>query len=79
MPNFDKALNILRDQATDMSGMGKSFERLMQTALTQEPVIWSQRFTKVWLWSEWPERDGSDTGIDLVAEEREGGLCAIQC
>jgi len=33
----------------------------------------------VWLWDEWPDRDGPDTGIDLVAEEREGGLCAIQC
>ena len=26
-----------------------------------------------------PGRDGPDTGIDLVAEEEEGGLCAIQC
>ena len=26
-----------------------------------------------------PARDGPDIGVDLVAEEREGGLCAIQC
>ena len=31
------------------------------------------------MWDEWPGRDGQDTGIDLVAEERDGGLCAIQC
>ena len=31
------------------------------------------------MWDEWPERDGSDTGIDLIGEERDGGLCAIQC
>ena len=37
----------------------------------------------MWLWADWaatqPRFDGADTGIDLVAEEREGGHCAIQC
>ena len=79
MPHFDEALSILRDRATDMFGMGRSFERLMKSALLQEPVIWGQRFTQVWMWDEWPGRDGQDAGIDLVAEERDGGLCAIQC
>ncbi len=79
MPHFDKALTILRDQATDLFGMGRSFERLMQAALTKEPGILGDRFERVWLWGEWPDRDGPDTGIDLVAEEREGGYCAIQC
>ena len=31
------------------------------------------------MWDEWPGRDGQDTGIDLVAEERDGGRRAIQC
>jgi predicted helicase len=33
------------------------------------------------MWSEWPGRGKRpDTGIDIVAEEREGGgICAIQC
>jgi len=35
------------------------------------------------LWTEWAatrqDFDGADTGIDLVAEERNGGHCAIQC
>ena len=79
MPHFDEALNILRDRATDLFGMGRSFERLMQVALSREPGILGDRFAKVWLWEEWPDHDGPDTGIDLVAEEREGGLCAIQC
>ena len=48
----------------------------MQAALTKEPGILGDRFERVWLW---PGRDGPDTGIDLVAEEREGGFCAIQC
>ena len=33
----------------------------------------------MWLWNEWSEREGPDTGIDIVAEEKSGGLCAIQC
>ena len=28
---------------------------------------------------EWPDREGQDIGIDLVAEEKDGSLCAIQC
>ncbi len=47
--------------------------------MTQAPDVLGDRFDRVWLWSEWPERSGVDTGIDLVAEERDGGLCAIQC
>ena len=30
-------------------------------------------FSDVWLWSEWPDRWGPDTGIDLVARERASG------
>ncbi len=42
------------------------------------------RFEQVWLWSEWPEKAdrgfrGQDTGIDLVALQTDGRLCAIQC
>ena len=79
MPHFEQALTTLRDRATDYVGMGRAFERLMQAALSQEPGILGDRFARVWLWHEWPDHAGPDTGIDLVAEEREGGLCAIQC
>ncbi|MFD7537215.1 DEAD/DEAH box helicase [Streptomyces sp. NPDC059819] len=43
---------------------------------------WTEQFTRVWMWSDWPgtEHDKRDTGIDLVAQDREtGGYCAIQC
>ena len=49
----------------------------MKPAFSKGPSIYGDRFKHVWMWHEWP--DGSDTGIDLVAEEREDGLCAIQC
>ena len=37
------------------------------------------RFEKVWLWNEWPENDGPDTGIDLVTRQYNGEYCAVQC
>ncbi|NAS26580.1 DEAD/DEAH box helicase family protein [Herbidospora sp. NEAU-GS84] len=43
---------------------------------------WTEQFTRVWMWGDWPgaEHDMRDTGIDLVAQDREtGGFCAIQC
>ena len=79
MPHFNEALEILRDRSTDLSGMGRSFERLMKTALEYEPYILGDRFVQVWMWNEWTGHVGPDTGIDLVAEEEDGGLCAIQC
>jgi len=36
------------------------------------------RIQRVWLWSEWPDAWGRDAGIDLIAEESDGGLWAIQ-
>ena len=60
----------------------------MKAALERHPGEYGRaRFKRVWMWSDWPERDSrgflaQDTGIDLVAEQTEaygGGLCAIQC
>ena len=61
-------------------GQGQVFERLVKAFLSEDPLF-HERFANVWLWQEWPGRRAgeSDTGIDLVAEERDGGVCAIQC
>ena len=79
MPHLDQALQRLRYESTDLFGQGRKFERLLQRALQQHPGLLGDRFTDIWLWDEWPGREGPDTGIDLVAAETEGGLCAIQC
>ena len=43
----------------------------MKTYFQQDP-IYKDRFSEVWLWSEWAQTrsdfDGGDTGIDLVAQ-----------
>ena len=58
--------------ARDTREKGLLFERLTKAYLTTDPV-WVDRFSEVWLWQDWPDRDGKpDTGIDLVAKERWG-------
>ena len=79
---FQSALAYIREKAQSEYHKGKLFERLMQRYLSVDPV-YKDRFSEIWLWSEWAEHrtefDGVDIGIDLVAEEQEGGYCAIQC
>jgi len=66
--------------ARDTREKGLLFERLVRAFLLTDPV-YSAQYDEVWLWQDWPERDGKpDTGIDLVARETyTGELCAIQC
>ncbi|RZU31338.1 DEAD/DEAH box helicase [Blastococcus saxobsidens] len=73
-------LDRLRDEALDERDKGSKFEQLIQAYLTTDPE-WTARFSDVWLWSDWPGREGRpDTGIDLVATNADdGGLTAIQC
>lgn len=75
-----EVLGDLRDQALDERDKGDKFERLIKTYLLNDPE-WAARFSDVWLWTEWPGRDGrTDTGIDLVAALRDDdGHAAIQC
>ena len=56
---------------------GRDFERLCKWLLENVPEYGS-KLTQVWLWDDWPARRGRDMGIDLVAQDREGGLWAIQ-
>ncbi|MDQ3307583.1 MAG: DEAD/DEAH box helicase family protein, partial [Actinomycetota bacterium] len=78
--SIHEVLDDLRASALDERDKGDKFERLMQGYFRTDPQ-WAQQFSDVWLWSEWPGRDGKpDTGIDLVARERDTDeLTAIQC
>ena len=77
---FRHVLRELADDAQSAVEKGRSFERLVKAFLEQDKAQ-SERFARVWLWGDWPGNGGRhDTGIDLVAEERDtGGLVAIQC
>lgn len=82
MDGFQSVLDHIRAIADSEVHKGRLFERLMKSYFRKDPV-YRDRFFDVWLLSEWaarrPDFDGADIGIDLVAEEQDGGYCAIQC
>ena len=52
---------------------------MFRAALLNHPGEFRDRFVHVWLWDDWPGRDGPENGVDLVAEDRDGNEWAIQC
>ena len=79
---FQRVLDHIRSVAGTEAEKGRLFERLMKAYFREDP-LYRDRFAEVRLWSEWAATqrgfDGADIGIDLVAKERAGGFCAIQC
>lgn len=73
-------LTAFRDLPVSNRERGEKFERLMVQYLKLDP-LYQEKFSDVWMWADWPDnKDKTDTGIDLVAKERNtGGYCAIQC
>lgn len=67
-------------EAPSNSERGTKFEQLMVRYFELDPLL-SQQYDQVWRWIDWPGRKGKpDTGIDLVARERDTGeFTAIQC
>ncbi|WP_328990330.1 DEAD/DEAH box helicase family protein [Kribbella sp. NBC_01245] len=80
MVTIHEVLEQLRATALDERDKGDKFERLVASYLRSDPE-WTARFSEVWLWSQWPGRQGRpDTGIDLVAANRDrDDYTAIQC
>ncbi|MDR0489276.1 MAG: DEAD/DEAH box helicase family protein [Propionibacteriaceae bacterium] len=70
----------LAASATSEKDKGDKFERLVRKFL-QLDTAWASRFSEVFMWTEWPGRDGQpDRGIDLVAIDRETRApWAVQC
>jgi hypothetical protein len=57
---------------------GRAFERLVKWVLETAPE-YAAALGPVWLWADWPGNGGRiDAGIDLVAEDRDGRLWAVQ-
>ena len=81
-PGFQSVLNYIRERATSEYRKGELFERLMLTYLSEDPD-YKEQFSEVYLYKQWAAQrtdfDANDIGIDLVAKERDGGYCAIQC
>ena len=78
----DNAFGVLFDRlyfgGLDQRDKGSKFERLMRAYFLTDP-LYAKDFAKVWLWDEYPDRNGrADIGVDLVAERRDGTRVAIQ-
>ncbi len=57
---------------------GKQFEHVCKWFLANDP-LYKHRLRHVWLWREWPDRPSDvEAGIDLVAEDADGHLWAVQ-
>ena len=81
--DLQAALQIIRDKASNTTELGNAFERLVKVFLENDPTQ-AQQYSKVWHYVDWaikhPEYPSTDTGIDLVAEMKDGeGFCAVQC
>ena len=76
------AIAILAEANPQQTG-GKWLENL---TVDVAPFIRDWNIAECWHWAEWPERElkqrqstGQDTGIDVVALNRDGEYIAIQC
>ncbi|WP_159809581.1 DEAD/DEAH box helicase [Cellulomonas citrea] len=79
MTTLEDVLDQYLFKSTSTSERGTKFERLVQSFLKVD-TQWSALYDEVWTWNQWPEHHGHDTGIDLVARERDTGrLVAVQC
>ncbi len=80
--SFQQMLEHIRSMADSQAQKGRLFERVMKRYFECDR-IYQARFLKIWLWAEWCDHradfSGPDIGIDLVAEEHDGGYCGIQC
>jgi hypothetical protein len=58
---------------------GKDFEKLVKWFLLNDPK-WNKKFSnkKVFLWNESPYAWGKDNGVDLIGEDADGAIWAIQ-
>ena len=73
-------LDEYRATAHSSRDQGDKFERLIRAYL-QTDSYYQVKFSDVWLWQDWPGRNGRpDCGIDLVAQQADSDdLWAIQC
>lgn len=79
---LQELFKIIREKAKDTTELGNAFEKVCKVFLENDATQ-TQQYSRVWHYKEWAQQNPSfplkDTGIDLVAELRDGsGLCAIQ-
>ena len=78
--NFYDVLDKIRKETTNDVALGDRFERLTQQFFLTTPLYQDLiENNSVWLWKDFPHKDTSDLGIDLVVKTKNHGYWAIQC
>ena len=79
--SFDRLLEDIEKRSRSTAEKGRRFEDVARAYFLHDPVQ-KQRFDEVLTYGDWAQRRGEsrqDTGIDLMARERNNtGWCAIQ-
>lgn len=76
---FDRLLDHYRGLSDSKRMQGNYFEQLTRHFLLQD-ATWGATYTDVWLWKDWPGREGlPDIGADLIARKADGTIVAVQC
>lgn len=70
-------LNLFASLDTNKAHRGRQFEHICKWFLQNDPE-YKRLLKRVWLWDKWPQRWGRDKGIDLIAEDFNGKIWAIQ-
>lgn len=70
-------LALIDTFSADNHARGVQFEKLCKWILETHP-LYKSKLETVWLWDDWPGRWGKDCGIDLVAQDNDGKIWAIQ-
>ena len=74
---MERFLTLLQSFSTENATRGGQFEELCKWLLENHP-LYRSKLKEIWLWDDWPGRWGRDCGIDLVAEDTDGQIWAIQ-
>jgi len=77
MATFQERLDDCFSKGTTKA-KGDAFELLVQEYYRNDPK-W-EHIVNMWLWQEWPKHQqyGREMGVDLIIEDRNGGLIAVQ-
>ena len=75
MSSFQALLNSFAHYSEKKKG--DQFEKITKWFLENDPA-WKPKIDKVWLWDDYPKRWGSDKGIDLICQFKDGTHWAVQ-
>ena len=71
-------INKINEKEKTSTARGTAFEKLIRNYLKADPSF-SNQIEEAWLWKDFPGKNSSDAGIDIVAKTKDVEYWAIQC